>query len=112
MMTRVLVQRISTALVVAATVASLSACVSIGHAFPTPDATSVGVGKLTQADIQRTYGSPFRTGVEDGDVTWTYVNYKLRVFGSQCTQDLVIRFNASGTVKSFTYNTTQPGSCG
>jgi hypothetical protein len=40
------------------------------------------------------------------------MNYKLRVFGQQCTQDLVVRFNANGTVKSFTYNTTSAGSCG
>jgi len=92
--------------------AGLTACVTIGHPFPTQGVPSLGIGTSTQADIQKTYGPPFRTGVQEGDVTWTYVNYKLRVFGEQCTQDLVIRFNASGTVKSFTYNTSTAGSCG
>ena len=99
-------------LLLAATAACLAACITVGHPFPTPDAPSLGVGKSTQADIQKAYGTPFRTGVEDGDVTWTYVNYKLRLFGDQCTQDLVVRFKGDGTVKSFTYNTTTPGGCG
>ena len=95
-----------------ATAACLTACVTIGEAFPSQSVPSFALGKATQADIQKTYGSPFRTGVEDGDVTWTYVHYKFRVFGQQCTQDLVVRFNANGTVKSFTYNTTSAGTCG
>jgi hypothetical protein len=94
------------------TASCLTACVTIGRSFPTQGVPSLAIGSSTQADIQRIYGSPFRTGVQDGDVTWTYVNYKLRVFGEQCTQDLVVRFNANGVVKSFTYNTTSAGSCG
>lgn len=89
----------------------MAACITVGHPFPTQGVPSLGIGKSTQADIQKAYGAPFRTGVQDGDVTWTYVNYKLRVFGDQCTQDLVIRFNAGGIVKSFTYNSTAPGAC-
>ena len=104
--------RTRSALLYLVTASSLTACITIGRSFPTQGVPSVAIGRSTQADIQKIYGSPFRTGVEDGDVTWTYVNYKLRVFGQQCTQDLVVRFTANGVVKSFTYNTTSAGSCG
>lgn len=105
------VRRTRSALLLLATAACTTACVSVGRPFPGQGTPALAIGTATQADIQKTYGDPFRTGVEDGDVTWTYVNYKLRLFGQQCAQDMVIRFNANGTVKSFTYNTSSPTGC-
>jgi outer membrane protein assembly factor BamE (lipoprotein component of BamABCDE complex) len=110
-MTAPLIPKTRSALLLLAIVSLLTACITIGRAFPSQQIPTLAVGKTTQAEVQNLYGPPFRTGVEDGDPTWTYVNYKLRIFGQQCTQDLVVRFNADGRVKSYTYNTTGPGSC-
>jgi hypothetical protein len=41
-------------------------------------------------------------------VTWTYVDYHFAVFGQQRTTDLLVKFNANGTVKSYAFNTGQP----
>jgi len=106
-----LVRRVRSTFLFAATASCLAACVTIGQPFPSQGVPKFGIGTTTQADIQKSYGSPFRTGVDGGDVTWTYVDYKLRMFGQQCTQDLVIHFNANGTVKSFAYNTSSDTGC-
>ncbi len=105
-------RRTRAALLLVSTAASLTACITVGQPFPTQGVPSLGIGTSSQVDIQKTYGSPFRTGVDNGDVTWTYVHYKLRVFGGQCAQDLVIHFTTAGIVKSFTYNTSATESCG
>jgi len=90
----------------------LSACISIGRPFPGDVvAKALDIGKTTQIDVEKTFGDPFRTGLQDGDLTWTYVNYKLRSFGDQCTQDLVVRFDARGIVKSYSYNTSSEAGC-
>lgn len=110
-MTTRFVRRTRSALLLLATASLLTACVTIGQPFQAQGVPALAIGTSTMTEIQRTYGQPFRTGVQDGDVTWTYVNYKLRLFGGQCTQDLVVRFDAAGTVKSFTYNTSSPTGC-
>ena len=57
-------------------------------------------------DVEKLFGQPFRTGTDDGDVTWTYVDYHLRLFGPQEARDLHIRFDKSGKVKSYAFNTS------
>ena len=96
---------------ICAAMLGLAGCITVGRVFPTEAVPSIAIGTATQADIQRAYGAPFRTGVEDGDVTWTYLNYRLRLFGQPCTQDLVVRFGREGTVKSYSFNTTTSGVC-
>ena len=108
-----LIRRTRITLECLALAACATSCVSLGRHFPSEKVPSITVGKSSQSEIFAAYGPPFRTGIQDGDVTWTYVNYKFRLFGRQCTQDLVLRFDASGTVRSFTYNTTTTtGDCG
>ena len=95
----------------AALAMQFSACIRIGKPFPTNQVRALVIGTTSQADVEKTFGEPFRTGVEDGDTTWTYVNYRLSAFGQQCTQDLVVRFSADNKVKSYTYNTSSGEAC-
>lgn len=104
-MTKALSVRVAALLVAAAAAAAATGCVSIGRPFPTYKVTSIVVGKTTQHDLVATYGQPYRTGVQDGDATWTYVDYRLSLLGEQQTSDLYVRFNADGTVKSYAFNT-------
>ena len=53
-------------------------------------------------------GDPFRTGVDQDKITWTYGYYRYRVFGETCTKDLIIYYNPDGTVSSYTFNTSFP----
>lgn len=88
-------------------VAALCACMSIGRPFPTERVKDIQVGRTTRDQIRAAYGEPYRTGVEDGDATWTYLRYKLSAFSGEKTTDLFIRFNADGTVKSYAFNTNE-----
>ena len=41
------------------------------------------------------FGLPYRRGIEDGDSTWTYLHYKVRLFGEHMrTRDLYRPFPA------------------
>ena len=82
-------------------------CASIGRPFPTDKIKGIVLGKTTQSDIESSDGHPYRTGIEDGDVTWSYVDEHYAAFGEPRTTDLQVRFNADGTVKSYNFNTNQ-----
>jgi outer membrane protein assembly factor BamE (lipoprotein component of BamABCDE complex) len=85
--------------------AVLGACVTMGRPFDAAHVKNLQIGKTTQDDVQKVFGAPFRTGIDDGDPTWTYVDYHFGVFGPQRTTDLLVKFNAAGTVKSYSFNT-------
>ena len=71
-------------------------------------ATDIKIGQTTQSEIGKMFGPPWRTGMDDGDRTWTYGHYRYSLFGSTKTEDLVIRFDADDVVSSYTFNTTDP----
>lgn len=98
---------LSRLLAVAVLAASAAACMTIGRDFPTDKIADIKIGKTTQAELTAQYGHPYRTGIEDGDATWTYLHYKLNVLGGEKTRDLYVRFNADGTVKSYAFNTNE-----
>jgi hypothetical protein len=84
----------------------LAACASVGREFPSAKVSEIQIGKTTQAQIEAMFGKPWRTGVEDGFVTWTYGKYKYSAFGDAQTKDLVVRFDNNKVVRSYTFNTT------
>lgn len=88
--------------------AGLVACVSIGRAFPADQVTAIRLGETTRAEIEATFGQPWRTGIEDGMPTWTYAQYSYSLFGHARTRDLVVRFDDRSRVSSYTFNSTYP----
>jgi len=68
--------------------------------------SQIQIGKTTQAEIRSMFGAPWRTGVEDGQRTWTYGKYKYRLFGERSTTDLVVRFDRNNVVASYSFSTT------
>lgn len=87
---------------------SLAGCISMGRPFDTEKVLQIHMGKTTQAEIKDLFGEPYRTGLDSGDLTWTYLNYHFGVLGQQDTTDLYVRFNSDGTVKSYSFNTNVP----
>jgi outer membrane protein assembly factor BamE (lipoprotein component of BamABCDE complex) len=85
----------------------LTGCATIGHDFAASEVKNIQIGKTTQDEIKAMFGTPWRTGVDDGRKTWTYGIYHYSLFNDARTQDLVIRFNDKDIVASFTYNTTE-----
>jgi len=87
---------------------ALSGCITMGRTFDTHQVPSIVLGKTTQSEIQKEFGEPYRTGIENGDLTWTYLHYHFSILGDQRTTDLYVRFNADHTVKSYALNTNIP----
>lgn len=83
-------------------------CATVGREFPTERVIEIRIDQTTKSDLLAHFGRPYRRGIEDGDSTWTYVYYKLRLLGGQTrARDLYIRFTGQ-TVSSYTYNFDVP----
>jgi hypothetical protein len=85
----------------------LSSCVSMGHEFPSNQVSTIHLGEPTQNDIFTTFGTPWRTGIENGMKTWTYGDYRYSLFNEGSTEDLVVKFDRNGTVASYVFNTSK-----
>ncbi len=85
----------------------LAGCASIGHEFPASQVSTIRMGETTQNDIYKTFGTPWRTGLENGMKTWTYGDYHYSLFSEGSTEDLVIKFDRSGVVASYVFNTSK-----
>jgi hypothetical protein len=82
----------------------LAGCMTIGRPFRTELVSRIELGKTDEGELLRLFGPPYRRGVDDGDRTWTWLQYKLRVFGTQRTRDLYVRFDGNGKVRSYSFN--------
>jgi len=100
--------RILASTFVAVALATTMGCVTVGRRFPVENVPSIRIGTHSQADIERMFGPPWRTGMEDGRKTWTYGDYKWSLAGATRTRDLVVRFDPSGTVTSYSFSSDQP----
>lgn len=89
--------------------AGLAGCATVGREFPVAEVSRIQVGVTTQNQVREMFGEPWRTGVEDGDRTWTYGKYRYTLLGAPSTTDLVIRFDAQHRVKKYSFNTTETG---
>jgi hypothetical protein len=81
-------------------------CLNVGHEFPVEPVQKIEIGATTREDVRAMFGEPWRTGIEDGERTWTYGRYRYSLFGEAATRDLVVRFDARGVVTSYTFNST------
>jgi hypothetical protein len=86
-----------------------SGCFSVGTPFPTHEVSRIEIGRTTQEQVRAEFGAPWRTGLEDGDETWTYGRYVYGLGAPARTADLKIRFDRRGVVTSYTFSTTNPG---
>ena len=85
----------------------LTGCFTVGQEFSGSRVPEIKIGQSNKQDITDVFGRPWRTGMEDGKVTWTYGIYKYSLFGADDTQDLLIRFDNQGLVRSYTFSSTR-----
>ena len=83
-------------------------CLSVGREFPVEPVRKIETGTTTQEEVRQMFGEPWRTGIDDGQRTWTYGRYRYSLFADAATRDLVVRFDARGVVESYTFNSTHP----
>ena len=85
----------------------LTGCFTVGQEFAGSRVPEIKIGHTTKQEVTDIFGRPWRTGMEDGRTTWTYGIYKYSVFGADDTQDLLIRFDPQGVVRSYTFSSTR-----
>lgn len=83
-------------------------CATVGRPFPVAPVERIEIGATSRAQIRTMFGEPWRTGIEDGQPTWTYGHYRYSAFGETRTRDLLLRFDADGKVASYTFNSSYP----
>ena len=85
----------------------LAGCITIGAEFRHQAVEQIEPGETTQQQLLGLLGNPVRTGItDDGALEWTYAHYKGGLFARFEGRDLVIKFDDSGRVQSFSYHTT------
>lgn len=85
----------------------LNGCVTVGQEFAASRVPEIKIGQTTKHDIGEMFGTPWRTGMEDGRQTWTYGIYKYALFGATDSQDLLVRYDNQGIVRSYTFSSTR-----
>ena len=79
-------------------------CISAGRNFVSTPVKQIEKGVTTKGDVKKSFGDPFRTGLDDGYESWTYLYNRWSPFTQTRSKDLYIVFNKDGTVRSYTFN--------
>ena len=89
----------------------LASCVTSGRDFPSRF-DWIQKNKTRQEDVKLVLGEPQSVGSSDGTPSWTYGNYKYRLFGGSSTKELKIYWNPNNTVQSYSFNSSFPEDVG
>ena len=84
----------------------VSGCITLGKDFPEANVSSITIGVTTKNEIRKLFGSPWLSGIQDGQPAWTYGSYDYSLFGERKAKDLVVQFDDKAKVLSFTFSTT------
>lgn len=85
-----------------------ASCATAGRNFPESAVKEIAIGTTTREEVRSIFGPPWRTGLEDGQETWTYGHYRYRPFQGSESSDLIVRFDDQGRVSSYSYSATNP----
>ena len=83
-------------------------CVKIhaGFDFPEDQVQYIQLGETTKEEIRKTFGEPWRIGLENGQETWTYGKYSYSGSTETSAKDLIVRFTENEIVESYTFSKT------
>ncbi len=84
----------------------LTSCITIGKPFPISSLRGLSPYKTTKFDISKKLGEPYRVGLNNGKLTWTYLYYNLTMFGKPATKDLIFTFDGNGKMTQYIFNTS------
>jgi hypothetical protein len=87
---------------------ALLGCFTAGQAFPVAPVSRIEIGTTTKREVLATFGEPWRTGLEDGQETWTWGQYRYALLGTTRTRDLVVRFDDRDVVASYSFSSSFP----
>ena len=66
----------------------------------------IKIGHTTKNEIRKLFGSPWLSGIQDGELVWTYGNYDYSLFSKREAKDLVIQFDEKDVVTTYTFSST------
>ena len=81
-------------------------CGTMGNNFDTSQVRTIQNGVTTQVDILDRFGPPFKEGVENGRVMWTYQFDVWSLIDTTKSKDLVILFDDRRIVRAHRYTTS------
>ena len=86
----------------------LAACGTVGKNFNSSQVKSIQNNVTDQTEILDIFGLPFKEGIEDGQVMWTYQFDQWNIFEPVESKDLVILFDEKNIVRAYRYTTSKP----
>ncbi len=87
---------------------AMTGCWTVGKNFDSAKAKAIKNNVTTQEEILDTLGLPFKEGIENGKVMWTYEYNKDGLFMDIESKTLVILFNESNIVIGNRYDSNLP----
>ena len=81
---------------------------TVGKKFDSSELKSIQNNVTSQEEIFERFGAPFKKGIENGQVMWTYQFDKWSAVGPAQSKDLVILFDKENIVKAYRYTTSNP----
>jgi hypothetical protein len=93
--------------VIVALVTSACGGLRVGREFPSPDAAQIKINTTDKAALVQLFGEAYQVGIDSGDLTWRWF-YAQSGASSTISKDLTVRFNANGTVKSYSFTSNFP----
>ena len=79
---------------------ALTACGSVGKEFDPALAESVVNGKTTKQEVRSMFGTPFKTGIQNGNEVWVYERDTYSALGKDTSKDFILVFDKEGVVTS------------
>ena len=97
------------AVIVVVTLAAVAGCAALkaGRVFPSPDPAQITANVTDKAALERMLGAPYQVGLDSSDQTWRWF-YAEHGSDGEVSKDLTVRFNANGTVKSYSFTSNFP----
>jgi len=81
---------------------------TVGKNFDNSELKSIQNNVTSQEEIFEKLGAPFKKGIENGQVMWTYQFDQWNAVGPTRSKDLVILFDKENIVKAYRYTTSNP----
>jgi len=81
---------------------------TVGKNFDSSELKSIQNNVTSQEEIFERLGAPFKKGIENGQVMWTYQFDKWNAVRPTHSKDLVILFDKENIVKAYLYTTSNP----
>ena len=85
----------------------LASCGTVGENFNSSQVKSIQNNVTNQTEILDKFGLPFKEGIENGQVMWTYQFDQWNILEPTQSKDLVILFDEKNLVSVYRFTTSE-----